>query len=74
MKKTLQKILKDPRVEEISDESADGDGYWVYLKAGYINREMETHCCHEWNMKDLLRSMKDIVECDCESCQAKKSK
>ena len=37
MKKTLQKILKDPRVEEISDESADGDGYWVYLKAGYIN-------------------------------------
>jgi hypothetical protein len=35
MKKTLQRFLADPRVEEISDESRGGDGYWLYLAPGW---------------------------------------
>ena len=71
MKKTLQNILdKHPnKVSEVDDESASGDGYWVYLKPGWICSSSETHCVHEWNMRDLLSAFRDVAPCDCEDCR-----
>jgi hypothetical protein len=37
MKKGLQNLLNrySDKIEEVSDESRSGDGYWLYLKPGW---------------------------------------
>jgi hypothetical protein len=72
MKKTLAALLtKHPdKVDSISDESFCGDGYWVYLKAGW--RCGEVHCVHEWNMADLKSAFRSVEPCDCADCRAHK--
>ena len=71
MKKTLSDLLaKHPdKIDEISDESWNDDGYWVYLKPGWICSSSETHCVHEWDMADLKSAFRDVVVCDCEDCK-----
>jgi len=60
---TLGQIEKDPRVEYISDERMYEDGLWIYLKAPYVNRHMETTCIHEDNVADLMWQMNgEVVE------------
>ena len=64
--RTLAQAYADPRVESYSDERFDGndnDGIWLYLRRPYVNRDLDTTCCHEWNVPDLLRSLnEDVVE------------
>lgn len=74
MKKTLQRLLDryPDKIQEISDEGGGeyGDGYWIYLKPGWIREEFDAvHNVHEWNMRDLERSMRRIVRCACDECQ-----
>lgn len=45
------RIMKDPRVSEISDERSLDCGIWVYLKRGYCDGELRYHsaagCLHQ---------------------------
>lgn len=74
MKKTLQRLMAryPDKIEEVSDEGGGeyGDGYWLYLKPGWIREPNDpVHNVHEWNMRDLVRSMRYVVPCNCEECQ-----
>ena len=62
-------ILKDGRIQEISDERGGGDGIWVYLKPGFINIESETHMIHEDSWKEVIAMRGFIKPCTCEDCQ-----
>lgn len=68
----LNRIAKDPRVAEVSDEGIDG--YWIYLKTGFICDESETHAVHEYTVKDLVRSFKSVRVCACQDCKSKETK
>ena len=87
MSKQLRRIVEtDPRFEEYSDETcpvppgtpADEhclhhDGHWLYTSPGWINAHSETHCIHEWTVKDVLEEYRSgcIVPCACEDrCRA----
>lgn len=65
----IEKIKADPRVEEISIECATDDGYWVYLKSGFICAASECHAVHEWTMRALWASFKTVKPCMCKDCK-----
>lgn len=68
--KTLERLKKDPRVSDAwSEGGSQEDGYWVSLKSGWRDSFTETHCVHEWNMKDLLNAFRHIEKCECEECK-----
>jgi hypothetical protein len=74
MKKTLQRLIANypDKIEEVSDEGGGdwGDGYWLYLKPGWKRDEFDqVHNVHEWNMRDLIASMRRIARCNCEECR-----
>jgi len=60
--KTLQRLLDDPRVDEILDERGDRNGYWVYLKQPYWNCSTETSCVHELTVAQVMHEMRHHVE------------
>jgi len=66
--KTIQKILKDHRVDEISDERSAGDGFWVYLKVGYYGYEEGSHIIHEDSPTKCLEYLRDARKCSCDDC------
>jgi hypothetical protein len=68
--KTLTNLLKShaDRVDEISDERGNGDGYWIYLKPGWINPLLGAHLVHEYTVKDCMEHFKTVCKCDCEQC------
>lgn len=70
MKKGLIALLeKYPDViHEIDDESAWDDGYWIYFKPGYLF-DRDTHLVHEYTIKELARSMRNVSACDCDDCK-----
>jgi hypothetical protein len=55
-------------IDEISDERGGGDGYWVYLKAGWIDADGETHCVHEDTPKECALAMGGVVKCEGACC------
>ena len=57
-------------VDEYSDERDRGDGIWFYLRPGFINALSDTHCVHEYTIRDCVLKLKDDVRpCDCEWCR-----
>lgn len=72
MKKFLKEIARDARVSDVSDESANGDGYWVYLRDRFADLSHDPleacHVIHEWTAQDVRRRMKDIRPCSCVQC------
>lgn len=64
----LDRIRKDPRVQEVTNEG--DDGYWVYLKDGFRDGLSDTHAVHEWSLKDLRGAFKFVEPCDCSDCKA----
>lgn len=54
----LDKIRKDPRVDEVIDEG--DDGIWIYLKNGYYNHESGTKCIHEHTIQKCIEEMSNI--------------
>lgn len=66
--KSLRKLFEDPRVCSIDDESANGDGYWIYYIRGWRNPDIDCHFTHEWNVRDTLKSHKAVVPCHCDQC------
>ena len=65
--KLINKIKADPRVESVDYEGEDG--WWVYLKNGFICEDSETHAVHEWTLKDLRRSFGSVRVCECQDCK-----
>ncbi len=49
-----------------------GDGYWIYLKPGYICESLECHFVHEWTVKDCLEAFKSVKPCHCNDCKEMK--
>lgn len=54
-------------IQEISNESDTGDGYWIYFVNGY-RWENETHFIHEYTLNDVKIALRHITICTCESC------
>lgn len=73
MKKSLARIAKDARVTDVSDETADGQGYWIYLRAGWINPALETHLIHEYTLRECEKQLRGLIPCDCEECKSGKA-
>ncbi len=48
-------------IEEISNETANGDGWWIYLKPPYINTELECRIIHEQTLAECISILKDCV-------------
>ncbi len=66
--KTLTALaLKHP--DKIEDWSKDSDGYWINLRPGW--QWQECHAVHEWNMKDIGASFRQVERCDCKDCKRK---
>jgi len=61
--RTLAEALADPRVESYSDERGGdpegGDGIWLYLHRPWWGPDSSLSLVHEWNVRDLLRSLND---------------
>lgn len=58
------------KYEKFLDEvSKDLDGYWAYTKKGYYFGSMETHTAHEDTQAELLKVIRTIETCECDSCR-----
>jgi len=58
-------------IDEVSDERENGDGYWIYLVAGYRNTMTDTHMVHEDTFRECAEQLRDFVEpCTCSDCVA----
>jgi hypothetical protein len=66
--KLIEKLKRDPRVQDAWSEVDSDDGYWITLKSGWRSITTECHCVHEWSIRDLLRDFKDIEPCRCDAC------
>ena len=62
--RVIQKLIDDPRVSEVSDERGSDDGFWVYLKPGWI-WQCEVHCVHEDTPSACLIEMRGVESCNC---------
>lgn len=64
--KSLDKIAADPRVELVFDEG--DDGIWIWLNPGSLCGDTDTHCVHEWTVRDVIRSFRTVQPCDLTGC------
>ena len=68
MTKAQQRILADGRVRSADDESALGDGFWVYLRTGWCVAPGQ-HIIHEPSWTACLRELRsEVRRCDCCEC------
>lgn len=54
-------------IEDVSDERAGGDGYWVYLVPGWVCDD-GTHCVHEDNITQCAAALRCIERCTAPNC------
>lgn len=66
MKKLDEKIMKYiPKKYRVAIEDTEVcslDGYWVYLKEGYICTNTESRTCHGQTIKELLQDIRTITQ------------
>jgi hypothetical protein len=55
--------------KRIASIERDVDGWWVYLKPGWIVVNDWTHAIVEDRKRDALGKMSQVVPCDCEDCK-----
>ena len=75
MSKIIERIRRHPLVTDIRDErdykrkppgrqdEPNGDGFWVYLKRGYINAMDGVHCIHEDSPSECYAKLKCVEPC-----------
>lgn len=63
----IERIKRDPRVQEIWHEG--DDGWWISLKKGYVCGCCDTHFVHEQTVADLTASFQTVKPCTCKECQ-----
>jgi hypothetical protein len=56
----------DKRIQNIEH---DVDGWWVYLKPGWVQQPEGTHAIVEDRKRDALDKMSLVVPCDCAECR-----
>jgi len=64
--KIVDRILLDPRVEDVWFEGEDG--WWASLRSGFCWPDGQTHALHEPDLVSLQRELKTVKECFCEDC------
>lgn len=57
------------KIKEVSDERATGEGYWIYLVAGWWSPWDETHCIHEDTLRYCVEKMHWVEPCFKECCK-----
>lgn len=69
MNKTLERLINDPRVEDVSDERACGNGIIVTMN-GYTNDPVGAcHIFAEDTPSKALAYLRTCVPCDCSECK-----
>lgn len=66
--KTLLRFAS--KIESIDDERAVQNGYWVNLKAGWIDDESGCHAIHEDTLAACALRFSFVKPCQCEDCRA----
>lgn len=56
----------EPMIEEIHK---DFDGVWAYAEAGYKFESSDTHTERQDTQKELYKTFKTLVPCDCDECE-----
>ena len=54
--------------DRVGEEEREGDGYWIYLKPGWIIPGEWTHFVVEDTKRDARAKLQNAVRCDCEEC------
>tara|TARA_R110000765_G_scaffold55373_2_gene109789 strand:+ start:78 stop:365 length:288 start_codon:yes stop_codon:yes gene_type:complete len=73
---TTMKLSKanNLKVESIDLQVGEGfdtpNQYWVELNKGFCFPEKGTHCFGEDTQALVRKSLKMVIECDCEECDA----
>jgi hypothetical protein len=55
----------DKRIESIE---RDIDGWWIYLKPGFVVKDERTHAIVEDRKRDALDKMSLVEPCTCAEC------
>jgi hypothetical protein len=58
----------DHLIDEVEDDRGDENGYWIYLKYGWINPLHEIHMVHEDTLKRCAEVLAEVVKCECAEC------
>lgn len=65
----ILKAKRQHQIKYIDDERDMGEGYWIYLKAGWSKGdEPGCHIIHEDTVKDCAKQMTAVVACQCDDC------
>jgi hypothetical protein len=59
--------------KRIASIERDIDGWWIYLKPGFIVRDEGTHAIVEDRKRDALGKMFLVAPCDCRECEQSKA-
>lgn len=61
---------RNRRDDRIAEMYKDVDGWWIYLKRGWIVQDEGTHGIVEDRKRDALDKMSLVVPCECAECKA----
>lgn len=64
--------IRDPRIQELSDERAMGNGWFVYLKDGFAfrdaNENTAQHCFGADTLSEVRSNLREVKPCACLLC------
>lgn len=56
--------------DPVDDETEYGDGYWFYLRPGFINNTDGIHFVHEYTIAACYGRLSTAIKpCDCKDCK-----
>ena len=56
-----KKIITHPAVLELVYEGED-DGYWCYLKDGFVHTESDCSAIHAWTLAEVMTELQGVEE------------
>ena len=64
--------LNDPQVKEhIERTGENGDGFWIYLKPGWVdNAGTGAHQVHESSVEEAYSFLRGVDKCKCSECKS----
>lgn len=63
------RIVNDPRVDELLDERNSDNGWWIYLRPGFTADPLSSHDIHEDTLTGAFRALREVAPCTCADCQ-----
>lgn len=63
MNKTIKSLAKkyQDAVADVSNETGNGDGWWIYLQEPHFNPQLECSIIHEDTLTECIKILKDVV-------------